>query len=104
MCSYFACNWRYLSLSRIEPVKMILADGTTKISPDISPRHTVARASYINSCTALDLQASEISNLLHKMSLSSSVSKTNPDEILVGIPATRPDILHECDEIGRAHV
>ena len=31
------------------------------------------------------------------MSLSSSVSKTNPDEILVEIPATRPDILHECD-------
>ena len=31
------------------------------------------------------------------MTLQSSVSPSNPDELLVEIPATRPDILHECD-------
>jgi phenylalanyl-tRNA synthetase beta chain len=31
------------------------------------------------------------------MTLHSSVSPTNPDEIVVEIPPTRPDILHECD-------
>lgn len=31
------------------------------------------------------------------MALNTSVSPSNPDEILVEIPATRPDILHECD-------
>lgn len=31
------------------------------------------------------------------MSLYTSVSPSNPDQILVEIPPTRPDILHECD-------
>jgi phenylalanyl-tRNA synthetase beta chain len=31
------------------------------------------------------------------MSLRTSVSITDADELLVEIPATRPDILHECD-------
>jgi len=31
------------------------------------------------------------------MALHSAVSASNPDELLVSIPATRPDILHECD-------
>lgn len=31
------------------------------------------------------------------MALKASVSPSNPDEIFVHVPATRPDILHECD-------
>jgi phenylalanyl-tRNA synthetase beta chain len=31
------------------------------------------------------------------MSLNASVSPSKPDDIDVQIPATRPDILHECD-------
>jgi len=31
------------------------------------------------------------------MTLRSSVSPTNQDELLIEIPVTRPDILHECD-------
>jgi phenylalanyl-tRNA synthetase beta chain len=31
------------------------------------------------------------------MTLQSRVSLKNPDELEVQIPATRPDILHECD-------
>ncbi|KAJ7638967.1 phenylalanyl-tRNA synthetase subunit beta [Roridomyces roridus] len=81
----------------IEPVKVILPDGQSKITPDISGRHTTAHASYVNSCTGLNLSGSEVSKLLQKMSLYTSLSPSNPDKILVEIPATRPDILHECD-------
>lgn len=31
------------------------------------------------------------------MSLSAKVSSENDDEVLVQVPPTRPDILHECD-------
>lgn len=31
------------------------------------------------------------------MALTATVSPYNPDEISVHVPATRPDILHECD-------
>ncbi|KAF7301803.1 Phenylalanyl-tRNA synthetase subunit beta [Mycena indigotica] len=81
----------------IEPVRVIQADGSTKITPDISCRQTTAHASYINSCTGLNLTAPQVSGLLQKMSISTTLSPSNADEILVEIPPTRPDILHECD-------
>ncbi|KAJ3853564.1 phenylalanyl-tRNA synthetase subunit beta [Lentinula lateritia] len=81
----------------IEPVKMILPDGTTKISPDLSERTMLAHASYINSCTGLSLKTDQVANLLSKMSLFPNVSTTNADEIEVSMPPTRPDIFHECD-------
>ncbi|KAJ7094640.1 hypothetical protein B0H15DRAFT_132061 [Mycena belliarum] len=81
----------------IEPVKVIQSDGQARITPDISGRQTTAHASYVNSCTGLKLSSSEVSTLLKKMSLYASVSPSDPDEILVEIPPTRPDILHECD-------
>ncbi|KAJ3989672.1 phenylalanyl-tRNA synthetase subunit beta [Lentinula detonsa] len=81
----------------IEPVKMVLPDGTTKISPDLSERHMLAHASYVNSCTGLSLNTDQVGKLLSKMSLFPIVSTTNADEIDVSIPPTRPDIFHECD-------
>ncbi|KAJ8523421.1 hypothetical protein ONZ45_g133 [Pleurotus djamor] len=81
----------------IEPVKVIFPDGETRITPDISTRTMAAHASYVNSCTGLSLRADEVKILLERMSLSATVSSTNPDELLVEIPATRPDIFHECD-------
>ena len=56
-----------------------------------------AHTSYINSCTGLSLTSAEVVPLLEKMTLTASQSPTDPDEILVEIPPTRPDILHECD-------
>ncbi|KAJ7276528.1 hypothetical protein B0H12DRAFT_1041622 [Mycena haematopus] len=81
----------------IEPVKVISPDGQHRITPDIAGRHTTARASYVNLCTGLKLTAPEVSKLLNRMSLYTSVSPSNADEVLVEIPATRPDIFHECD-------
>ncbi|PPQ83290.1 LOW QUALITY PROTEIN: hypothetical protein CVT25_004029 [Psilocybe cyanescens] len=81
----------------IEPVKVVLPNGQTRICPDLSGRDTTAHASYVNSCTGLSLSSKEVSTLLTRMALTTSVSPSNPDEILVHIPPTRPDILHECD-------
>ncbi|KAL4267871.1 phenylalanyl-tRNA synthetase beta subunit family protein [Pleurotus pulmonarius] len=81
----------------IEPVKVVFPDGQTRITPDISTRVMSAHASYINSCTGLSLSSSEVKTLLERMSLSASLSPSNPDEVLVEIPPTRPDIFHECD-------
>ncbi|KAG6833889.1 hypothetical protein H0H87_007900 [Tephrocybe sp. NHM501043] len=81
----------------IEPVKVVLTDGSTRISPDLSERHTTARASYVNACTGLSLKTPEVSSLLQRMSLHNTISPSNPDELLIEIPCTRPDIFHECD-------
>ena len=91
-------NARIFSLPcSIEPVKVIYPDGSTRITPDLTYRPAVAHASYINSCTGLALNAKEVANLLERMTLSATVSTENKDEVLVQIPPTRPDILHECD-------
>jgi len=81
---------------RVEPVRVLLPDGTSKITPDLSPRLTTARASYVNACTGLNLKPTEVATLLERMTLSAQVSPTDPDTILVQVPATRPDIFHEC--------
>ncbi|OBZ76644.1 Phenylalanine--tRNA ligase beta subunit [Grifola frondosa] len=81
----------------IEPCRIVYPDGTTHITPDLSYRPTIARASYVNSCTGLSLDATEVSKLLERMTLTASVSPNNPDEVAVMVPPTRPDILHECD-------
>ncbi|TFY65646.1 hypothetical protein EVG20_g5451 [Dentipellis fragilis] len=81
----------------IEPVKVVYPDGKVVLTPDISGRATEAHTSYINSCTGLSLSSPEARDLLEKMSLPTELSSTNPDELLVKVPPTRPDILHECD-------
>ncbi|KAL6309522.1 hypothetical protein BKA93DRAFT_723109 [Sparassis latifolia] len=80
----------------IEPCKVIFPDGTTRITPDLSYRPATAHASYINSCTGLKLNATEVASLLERMTLHAAVS-SDPDVVDVQIPPTRPDILHECD-------
>jgi len=81
----------------VEPVKVVLPDGQTRISPNLSERHTTVHASYVNSCTGLSLTTSDVSTLLQRMALHTSTSPSDPDEVVVDIPATRPDIFHECD-------
>ncbi|KAF6762344.1 phenylalanyl-tRNA synthetase subunit beta [Ephemerocybe angulata] len=81
----------------IEPVKIILPNGQSRITPDISARQMTAHASYVNSCTGLRLSSTEVATLLKRMSLEASVNPDNSDEITVSIPPTRPDIFHECD-------
>ncbi|CDZ98765.1 phenylalanyl-trna synthetase subunit beta [Phaffia rhodozyma] len=90
----------------IEPVKIISPDGSSRITPNLTPRSTTAQASYINSATgfAPALSPSSISELLIRMSLNASVSPSDEDVLIVQVPPTRPDILHECDIMEDAAV
>ena len=81
----------------IEPVRIVYPDGTVKFTPDLSTTEMTARASYVNACTGTSLSTEEVRKLLQRMSLSASISPQNSDVINVGVPCTRPDIMHECD-------
>ncbi|EJU06393.1 phenylalanyl-tRNA synthetase subunit beta [Dacryopinax primogenitus] len=88
----------------IEPVQIIYPDERTKITPELTPHKMVAHASYINACTGLSITAKKAATLIERMSLHTSLSPNSSDEILVDVPATRPDILHECDIMEDAAV
>lgn len=86
----------------MEPVKIVYPDGRTAITPDLSPRQSTARLSYINRCTGLNLTGEQAVKLLsrmgHEANISSKGGAADGDVVLdVAIPATRPDVLHECD-------
>lgn len=81
----------------IEPVKIIMPDGSSHISPPLAPRATTASSSYMNAATGLSLTREEQAKLLTRMSLVAKPSASDPDALDLEIPCTRPDILHECD-------
>ncbi|WWD05510.1 phenylalanine-tRNA ligase, beta subunit [Kwoniella europaea PYCC6329] len=81
----------------IEPVKIIMPDGSSHLSPPLAPRPTTASSSYINAATGLTHTREEICTLLTRMSLIATPSTSDADALDVQVPPTRPDILHECD-------
>ena len=85
-------------------MKIVFPDGRTQTTPDIDSISMSARASYINSCTGLSLTARTVADLLARMSLAATVSTNDVDQLLVQVPPTRPDILHECDIMEDAAV
>ena len=96
-----------LLYNRVEPVKITYANGTSRVSPNLTPRATNASISYINAALGLKLSPQEMAGLLNKMSLAAAPSSSDPTETLdVFVPCTRPDILHECDimeDVGIAY-
>ncbi|CAO1615438.1 unnamed protein product [Parajaminaea phylloscopi] len=81
----------------VEPVKVVYPGGRTEITPNLTPRHTTARLSYINRCTGLDLTRQRCTELLARMGHEAASNSADEDLIDIAVPATRPDILHECD-------
>ena len=88
-----------ISNVRVEQVRIEYPDGRSVNTPDLSPSTFTAHLSYINSCTGLNLSQSEIISLLSKMGNHAvpAPSATISDRLIVKVPPTRPDILHECD-------
>lgn len=82
---------------RIEPCKVVYPDGSTRITPDLSYFTMTAHASYVNSCTGLNVTSADLVKLLEKMTLIAKADPVDPDAVSVQIPPTRPDIMHECD-------
>ncbi|KAF9911782.1 phenylalanine--tRNA ligase subunit beta [Lobosporangium transversale] len=83
----------------VEPVEVVYEDNRQPptLTPDLSSRTTSAKVDYINSCTGLKLSPDDICDLLNKMSLEATPSKEDENEIVVQVPVTRSDILHQCD-------
>ncbi|KAI0431797.1 phenylalanyl-tRNA synthetase [Xylaria sp. FL1042] len=78
----------------VEPVLVKEADGTTRVTPNLTPVRMEVDVSYINGCCGLDLSADAICQLLEKMAYT---SRPLESKIEVFIPPTRPDVLHPCD-------
>ncbi|KAI9448183.1 phenylalanyl-tRNA synthetase subunit beta [Lactarius indigo] len=88
------------------PSRLFTPTGKVVISPDLSSRQTEAYASYVNSCTGLGLSAPQVKGLLERMSLKVELSPhgDDADKLLVSVPPTRPDILHQCDVMEDAAI
>ncbi|CDU24934.1 probable FRS1-phenylalanyl-tRNA synthetase, beta subunit, cytosolic [Sporisorium scitamineum] len=82
----------------IEPVKVVYPDGKVKITPDLSNVRFPASVDYINRCTGLKLSPEQMITYLQKMGHTATVDPQAPTEkLIVDVPPTRPDVLHECD-------
>ncbi|KAG8780352.1 phenylalanine--tRNA ligase subunit beta [Ceratobasidium sp. 428] len=85
----------------MEPVRLVLPDGSTKITPDLSTRPMNTTSAYLNSYTGLTLPPTELARLLELMGLdattTTSTTSDDSDELSLLIPPTRPDILHPVD-------
>ena len=82
----------------VEPVKIVSDHNSeTRQVPDLTPRSSQAEVDYINACCGLNLSASDICNLLTRMSYTARPSKSDPNLIDVDIPPTRADVLHQAD-------
>lgn len=83
---------------------MVYPDGTVRITPDLTYRPMVARASYVNSCVGLAVDSTALVNLLERMTLSAVRDPSDSNAVSVHVPPTRPDIMHECDLMEDAAV
>jgi len=80
----------------IEPVLIQEADGTTRVTPNLSPVKMEVSVDYINGCCGLDESPETICKLLERMSYK---SRSLGSSIEVLVPPTRPDVLHACDVV-----
>lgn len=82
----------------VEPIQIISEhNGESRQVPDLTPRATEAEVDYINACCGLSLSATEICQLLTRMSHTARPSKSDSNLIDVDVPPTRADVLHQAD-------
>ncbi|KAI1755743.1 phenylalanyl-tRNA synthetase [Xylaria castorea] len=78
----------------VEPVLIKEADGTKRVTPNLTPVRMEVDVDYINGCCGLDLSPAAICQLLERMAYT---SRPLESRIEVFVPPTRPDVLHACD-------
>lgn len=82
----------------IEPVQIISEhNGESRVTPVIAHRKFEAEVDYINNCCGLSETPERICELLSKMCYKAAPNPSNKNIIDVAIPATRADVLHQCD-------
>lgn len=78
----------------VESVTVNYWNGVTEVYPKLRTRSERASVERINKTLGTKLLPDQMAKLLVKMSLE---SKVDGHDLVVQIPATRQDILHECD-------
>ncbi|CAA6660952.1 unnamed protein product [Spirodela intermedia] len=82
----------------VEPVKVVYANGSSQIYPDLSDYTLEVPLSYITSQVGIKMEANEVISFLKKMQLNVKQSNSGDENsITVSVPPTRSDILHACD-------
>lgn len=81
--------------STVESVKIVDADNTVTITPDLNSRDEAVSVDYINRSLGLKLSPQEICNLLACMMV--PAEPISSEFIKAIVPAHRPDIIHSCD-------
>uniref|UniRef100_A0A0N5AYP4 Phenylalanine--tRNA ligase beta subunit n=1 Tax=Syphacia muris TaxID=451379 RepID=A0A0N5AYP4_9BILA len=79
----------------VEPVEVKQIDGSVIVYPELKYRQHKVSVKNINTKIGLNLTGEEMAHLLSRMSLSTEV--LDDSSLLVTIPPTRHDVLHECD-------
>ncbi|VDL36411.1 unnamed protein product [Hymenolepis diminuta] len=91
-----------------EQIEVISWDGSHTFYPRLQQRTTLVGVEYVNSIAGTNCSEEEITELLTRMGLTSSVAdkgaKISPDKafgtsslLSVCVPPTRHDVLHACD-------
>ncbi|EMD00685.1 hypothetical protein BAUCODRAFT_100106 [Baudoinia panamericana UAMH 10762] len=89
----------------VEPVNIISPHNhESRQTPDLTPRHAQASASYINSICGLTSSREALCTSLKRMCYTAVPSPHDPDALDVSIPITRADVLHQADIMEDAAV
>ncbi|KAF2858276.1 phenylalanine--tRNA ligase subunit beta [Piedraia hortae CBS 480.64] len=84
----------------IEPVKVVSDhNNETRITPDVSSRQMEASTQYLNAISGLKQSREEICQQLGRMAYTAEPSKIDEDRLVISVPITRADVLHEADVI-----
>mmetsp|Transcript_53436 Transcript_53436/g.84794 ORF Transcript_53436/g.84794 Transcript_53436/m.84794 type:complete len:634 (+) Transcript_53436:71-1972(+) len=94
----------------VEPVEVVYADdypgnaftkaGDKIIYPQLDTREMKADIDRMRKSLSLEhLSSTEVRDLIRKMSISCEVDKKDNNTLVVQVPVTRSDIMHECDLI-----
>ncbi|GAM21674.1 hypothetical protein SAMD00019534_048490 [Acytostelium subglobosum LB1] len=80
----------------LEQVEVVGVDGKSELTPHIEEKEIQASTKFINNTAGINLTPQEMVTMLQRMSLTSVLSADN-ESLSVSVPATRSDIIHQCD-------
>ena len=78
-----------------EQVEVVKSDGTTELTPRLEERTVKAQIPYLNKICGVVIPTDKISENLQKMGF--KIINISEEEVEVGVPPYRSDILHPCD-------
>jgi len=94
----------------VEPVEVVYEDdypgntfikpGQKVVTPDLNSRQVEAKVDRLKHALNLNnLTPIEVRDLLRRMSVPCELDKTDQNNLIVQVPITRSDIMHECDMV-----